>query len=257
VVRAIFFAIAVIAGLVPAQPGRPSPARGPHQVMCGHLQHIAVSDGAGRGYIVKNDNYGRMPECLGNSGLAPNFQVLSSAAASTSNAVMAYPEIYTGCSWGICSPGSVLPLPLSQVGQPEVSWRTGQNAPGRWDAALDIWFDPEPIMTGQATGAEMMIWLNARNYPRPPRGRIARVDGQRWYLWRSVARHDGASWHYLQFRLVRPATQIRRLAIGPFIRLGEALRWIRPQWWLLNIEAGFEIWRGGTGLATWSFSAVP
>ena len=30
---------------------------------------------------------------------------------------------------------------------------------------------------------------------------------------------------------------------------------IRPRWWLTSIDAGFEIWRGGTGLATLSYWA--
>ena len=31
---------------------------------------------------------------------------------------------------------------------------------------------------------------------------------------------------------------------------------INPAWYLIDVEAGFEIWQGGSGLATRSFSAV-
>jgi hypothetical protein len=36
----------------------------------------------------------------------------------------------------------------------------------------------------------------------------------------------------------------------PFIRRAERHGWIQPAWWLENIEAGFEPWQGGAGLAT-------
>jgi len=29
---------------------------------------------------------------------------------------------------------------------------------------------------------------------------------------------------------------------------------VTPRWYLLNVEAGFEIWNRGTGLATTAFS---
>jgi Glycosyl hydrolase family 12 len=243
--------------LAAGQPASAGPRPSADLMLCGHLQHIVVTDSRQQANIIKNDNFGGTAECLLNKNQGTNYQVVSSAAASKTNAVMAFPEIYTGCSWGICSPGTTLPLPLSEAGQPEVSWDTVQRAPGRWDAALDIWFNPVPIMTGQATGAEMMIWLNAQRYPVPRHTRKVWVDGQQWYLQRWTARHHGTHWHYIQFRRVHPTWRVDQLRLMPFIHLAESVRWIKPEWWLLNIEAGFEIWQGGTGLATRSFRAQP
>ena len=47
------------------------------------------------------------------------------------------------------------------------------------------------------------------------------------------------------------------LRLAPFFRRAEARGWVEPGWWLENIEAGFELWQGGTGLATGSFWAQP
>jgi cellulose 1,4-beta-cellobiosidase len=30
--------------------------------------------------------------------------------------------------------------------------------------------------------------------------------------------------------------------------------WIQKSWYLIDVEAGFELWQGGTGLATDSFA---
>jgi hypothetical protein len=226
-------------------------------LICGNYQHIVVTSAQQQSNVIKNDNFGGAAECLLNKNLGSNYRVVSSAAASKTNAVMAFAEIFTGCSWGTCSPGTTLPRPVSSLGQPAASWYTTQNAPGRWGAAFDIWFNRVPIMTGQATGAEMMIWLNARNYPVPRGTRKVWEDGQQWYLQRWIARHNGASWHYIQFRRVTPTWNVRQLRLMPFILRAETLNWIKPEWWLLNIEAGFEIWQGGVGLATQSFWAQP
>jgi hypothetical protein len=255
--RAAIVATAAALLLVTAGPASAAPHPSGDTVMCGHLQHIVVTDSRQQPAIIKNDNFGGTDECLLNHNLGTNYQVVSSAAASKTNAVMAYPEIYTGCSWGICSPGTTLPVPLSQAGQPEVAWDTAEQAPGRWDAAFDIWFNAVPIMTGQASGAEIMIWLNAKHHP-VPRGTLkVWIDGQHWYLQHWTAHHHGAHWRYIQFRRVHPTWRVDQLRLMPFILRAESMNWIKPEWWLLNIEAGFEIWRGGTGLATRSFRAQP
>jgi hypothetical protein len=255
--RAAVTAAIAASALVVAQPVSAAPHPGGDVVLCGQLQHIVVSDPLQHSSVIKNDNFGGTGECLLNHNLGTNYQVLSSAADSKTNDVMAFPEIYTGCSWGICSPGTTLPLPLSQVGQPQATWVTTQNATGRWDAAFDIWFNRTPVMDGQATGAEIMIWLNARRYPVPRGTRIVWEDGQQWYLQHWIAHRGGARWRYIQFRRVHPTWRVDQLRLLPFIQRAETRTWIKPEWWLLNIEAGFEIWQGGTGLATQFFQAQP
>ena len=69
--------------------------------------------------------------------------------------------------------------------------------------------------------------------------------------------HDRACWNYVQFRRVHPVTGVRRLKLLPFVAHAEKRRLIEPRWWLENIEAGFELWQGGRGLATNWFWARP
>ena len=44
------------------------------------------------------------------------------------------------------------------------------------------------------------------------------------------------------------------LDVGPLAADSVSRGYIRPSWYLIDIEAGFELWRGGAGLATDSFS---
>jgi Glycosyl hydrolase family 12 len=122
--------------------------------------------------------------------------------------------------------------------------RIGAAAIGRHRSAVN----------GQATGAELMIWLNAGDCPAVP-SRVVRVDHRRWYVYHWVTSRAGAHWNYIQIRAVRPVSQVRGLALLPIIAAVEKMGLIHPRWWMLNIESGFEIWHGGRGLQTTWFTA--
>lgn len=223
--------------------------------MCRPYQRLPAANRYGERFIIRNDNYGGRRECISNTGGWPDFTVTASAAHSHREPA-AFPYLFIGCSWGLCTPGSGLPARLRALGRPQSTWRTSQHARGSWDASYDIWFGRRPITTGQATGGELMIWLDSHARPAPRRqARIVWADHARWYLDSWITTHGGRHWRLIQFRRVRPAWQVTRLDLTAFFRHLEKRKWIRPWYWLLNIEAGFEIWRGGTGLATNWFSA--
>jgi hypothetical protein len=250
-------AVAVLAAQPSASAARAAPAQQPHKTMCKRYQHTTVRTGAGARFVVKNDNFGHRRLCLAVSGGWPNFTVSRSSVRSRHSDPQAYPFVLRGCSWGTCSPGSGLPRRVSALRRPGATWYTSQRAGGTWDAAFDIWFGRHRLRTGQARGAELMIWLNARGLGVPSRARVVHLAGTRWYLQHWRACHRGGCWNYLQFRRVRPVTGVHGLRLMPFIHHAEARHLIKRQWWLENIEAGFELWHGGAGLATKWFWARP
>ena len=224
--------------------------------LCRRYQHFAVATAQGAHFVVKNDNYGGQQECLAVRGGRPNFTVTQSGLPTWHAKPQAYPFILRGCSWGTCSsPDSDLPKRVSALRRPVATWYTTQVPKGEWDAAFDTWFGTQPMSTGQADGAEMMIWLSARRIKVPPRTRILHIDHVRWYLLHWPACHGGTCWNYIQFRRVWPVLRVRRLHLLPFIHRAEQRGLIRQAWWLENIEAGFELWQGGTGLGTGWFWA--
>jgi hypothetical protein len=225
-------------------------------IMCGAHQHLTVVASAGARYVVKNDSYGGGRVCLANRGGRPDFTVTRAPWRERSGGPQAYPFILYGCSWGTCSPGSALPARVRSLHWPAAAWSTfRQDARGKWDAAFDIWFGRRPLTTGQAAGAELMIWLGARRLGSPARRHLAWLAGTWWSFmhWRTC--HRGRCWNYLRFWRLRPVAGVRYLPLAPFIRHAERRDLIRPRWWLENIEAGFELWQGGTGLTTRGFWA--
>jgi len=215
-------------------------------------QRLAVDGGV---YTVQNNEWGSgAVECLA-AGLPGGFTVTRSAIAnSTSGAPGGYPSIYRGCHWGACTPRSGLPVPVSRLLSPgtvTTTWATAQPRTGAYDVAYDIWFNRAPRTSGQPDGAELMIWLN-HNGPVQPFGSqvsTATIGGRPYDVW-----FGKQAWNTITYSMVTGATSVRDLDIGQFA--ADALRrgYIQKSWYLTDVEAGFELWQGGAGLATDSFA---
>ena len=225
-----------------------TPADSRISVLCKDFQHIVVSR-QGIHYVVRNDNYGRLDECLSNHDRTTNFSIVKSGAQKRRRDPVAYPNIFVGCSWGVCTPGSRLPLRAGKIRHLTTTWHTTMKAGGTWSAGYDIWFDRKPSRSGQSGGAELMIWLNARDFPVGS-WPVVKVHHVKYYLEHWVTRGHGRHWNYIQFRRVHPTSKVTRLKVKPFIAAAERDRLINRKWWLVSVEAGFEIWRGGVGLGT-------
>jgi hypothetical protein len=61
-------------------------------------------------------------------------------------------------------------------------------------------------------------------------------------------------WNTISYSMVTGTTSVRNLDIGQFA--ADALRrdYLERSWYLIDVEAGFELWQGGAGLATNSFA---
>jgi Glycosyl hydrolase family 12/Cellulose binding domain len=215
-------------------------------------QRLAVVGGV---YTVQNNEWGSgAVECLA-VGRRGDFTVTRSAIAnSASGAPGGYPSIYRGCHWGTCTPRSGLPVPVSRLLSPgtvTTSWATAQPGTGAYDVAYDIWFNRAPGTSGQPDGAELMIWLNHSGPVRPFGSQVgtAAIGGRSYNVW-----FGKQAWNTISYSMVTGTTSVRNLDIGQFA--GDALRrgYIGKSWYLIDVEAGFELWQGGAGLATNSFT---
>lgn len=215
-------------------------------------QRRAVVGGA---YMVQNDEWGSgAPECVA-VATGGGFTVATSAIAkSDSGSPGGYPSIYRGCHWGVCTPDSGLPVPASTLlspGTATTSWATTQPSAGAYDVAYDIWFNQAPTTTGQPNGAELMIWLNHKGSIEPYGSQVgtATIDGQSYQVWFGYR-----GWNTISYSMVPGTTSVQDLDIGKFVADAISRGWIQKSWYLIDVEAGFELWQGGAGLATDSFA---
>jgi hypothetical protein len=209
----------------------------------------------GGAYMVQNDEWGSgAPECVA-VATGGGFTVARSAIAnSTGGTPGGYPSIYRGCHWGICTPRSGLPVPVSKLLSPgtvTTTWNTAQPGTGSYDVAYDIWFNEAPSTSGQPNGAELMIWIN-HNGPVEPYGSqvsTATIGSRSYQVW-----FGQRGWNTISYSMVSGTTSVQDLDIGKFVADAMRRGYIQKSWYLIDVEAGFELWQGGAGLATNSFA---
>ncbi|HJP76435.1 MAG TPA: cellulose binding domain-containing protein [Pseudonocardiaceae bacterium] len=172
----------------------------------------------------------------------------------TNGAPATYPSIYKGCHWGLCTAGSGLPIQMSNLGSATTSWSTVQPASGAYDVAYDIWFNSTPTTSGQPDGTEVMIWINSRGGVQPfgSQTGTSNVDGMNWNVWTG----QQTSWKIISYVLNPGATSVTNLDLKSLFQDAVSRGSINPSNYLLDVEAGYEIWQGGQGLGTNSFSVT-
>ncbi len=203
----------------------------------------------GNTYYAQNNVWGSsLGQCISINGT-----VLSVTSAnfnnSTSGSPASYPSFVYGCAYGNCTSGSGLPKQVSAIGSAPSAFSV-TSAGGAWDLAYDIWLDPTARTNGQNTGEEIMIWLDSSG-AQPAGSQVATtsIGGQTWEVWFTRM----SQWNYVAYR----AHGLRSVNIDlkGFINDSVQRGYAQNSWYLTSIQAGFEIWQGGTGLKINSFSA--
>jgi len=189
-------------------------------------------------------------QCVSTDG-GPDFAVTDSSIQTSGSAPGSYPSIYQGCNWGRCTADSALPVQVAQFGDAHLSWSINEPGSGVYDAALDIWFNDGPTAASTPHGTEMMVWLSSRGAgPAGHEVGVARLDGYQLHVWYDG--HPGAT--YVAYVIKGGTSSVSNLDLGNLVLDAESRGYLDPSYYLIAVEAGFELWRGGAGLATKSFS---
>jgi cellulose 1,4-beta-cellobiosidase len=209
---------------------------------------------AGGAYIVQNNEWGSSAaECISTDGNADFTVVNSSISNSTSGAPGGYPSIYKGCHWGSCTQNSGLPIPVSSMHSGVVTsdWSTSQPGNGAYDVAYDIWYNQSPTTSGQPNGAELMIWINHNGPPQPFGSKVGTttVDGVGYDVW-----YGNQGWNTISYVRQSGTSSVSALDIDDVTADAVSRGYIQQSWYLIDVEAGTELWQGGTGFATNSFA---
>jgi cellulose 1,4-beta-cellobiosidase len=167
-----------------------------------------------------------------------------------------YPSLYKGCHWGDCTSASGLPVEVSVLtpGVVTTADDTTTVSSGAWDDAYDIWFNSIATGTqGTTTGLEMMVWLDHYGGIQPAGGIVATdvvVGGNTYDVWYSGPGSNGGTVSYV---LVSPVSSLS-FDLAPLAADAVARGYMPRAWYLIDVEAGFELWQGGQGLGIQSFS---
>jgi hypothetical protein len=218
--------------------------------LCGKID---TAPAGGADYLAQNNVWGAdTPQCI-----TVGDQSLRVESAEHSRppdgAPAASPSLVRGCHWEECTDVGDLPVQVSAMPGITSDLVTRQVDSGVFNAAYVVWFHSGPVANGTPDGAELVIWMRSRGGIRPGGSMVAgnvEISGARWNVW--LAR-DGDRVRITYERVVE-VTAVAGLDIRAFT-LDSAMRGhIDPGWYLVAVEAGFNLWRGGAGNAIESFS---
>ena len=203
-------------------------------------------------YVVMNNRWGTSAQqCINVTGTGFSIQT-QQGTGNTSGAPVSYPAVYLGCHYTSCSPGTNLPIQVSSISSATSSIDYQFVAGATYDAAYDIWLDPTPKKDG-VNQQEIMIWFNRQGSIQPIGSVVgnATIGGRSWEVWRGsngsnavvsyLAPSPIASWSF---------------SVLDFVNDVKNRGAITGSWYLTSIQAGFEPWIGGAGLAVTNFSAA-
>ncbi|WP_424531360.1 GH12 family glycosyl hydrolase domain-containing protein [Sphaerisporangium viridialbum] len=208
---------------------------------------------AGGKYAVINNNWGDdTQQCI--NVTSTGFTVTQASHNKPQNgAPGSYPAVYAGCHYANCTAGSGLPLRVSDSRFAGIQTSVSMTYPstaGVYDASYDIWFDPTARTDGQNTGAELMVWLNHTGSVQPVGSKVATVNlaGGTWDVW-----FGNSGWNVISYVRTSPASSIS-FPVSAFYNDMLSRGYAQSSWYITSVQAGFEPWVGGTGLAVNSFS---
>jgi hypothetical protein len=242
-IGALLTALATVAALVAA-----APAVQADTLICDQFGSTTIQ---GR-YVVQNNRWGTSaPQCV--TATDTGFRLTQAdGSVPTNGAPKSYPSVFNGCHYTNCSPGTNLPARLSGIAGAPSSISYGYVGDAVYNASYDIWLDPTPKTDG-VSQTEIMIWFNKVGPVQPIGSQVGTttVGGRSWQVWTGsngtndvisfVAPSAIPSWSFDVMDFVRET-----------VRRGMA----QNSWYLTSVQAGFEPWQNGAGLAVNSFSSA-
>ena len=198
-----------------------------------------------------------------NGGNNVDFRIDTSSINQTGGAPGAYSDLFYGDGSGQDTSGSGLPLQASAMtGGGVVTSDYGTNTTGtsggnKWDDAYDIWFNPSKNSGDSVNGLgdlEMMVWLNHNGGASPAGSEVRQnvnIGGITYNVWDNTGT--------VSYVIANPVEQVTNLDIGLLAADAVSHHYgndggMTGNWYLLDVQAGFEVWNNVTGLTANNFS---
>lgn len=204
-------------------------------------------------YVVQNNRWGSSsPQCI--NVTSTGFSIIQQdGTGNTSGAPVSYPSIFIGCHYSNCSPGTNLPAQLSRISSAPTSITNNYPGSGTYDAAYDIWLNADTNVSG-VQDTEIMVWLNHTGSIQPVgsnTGQTVSIAGRSWAVWTG----NNGSNNVVSY--VQAGITSLSFDVMDFVRdtLRRGSQYGNTNWYLTSVQAGFEPWIGGVGLAVTNFSA--
>ena len=223
--------------------------------VCGQFATITLTDQ----YLVHNNVWNDAvaasggSQCIsalwdGDSDVAgfvvePSFSLDTPAPGS-------YPSLIYGWHYNYAVPGSYDPQTIASIDAIPSTWSWDVPNAGRWNVAYDLWVHADDGATTPNGGLEIMIWTATRDTSPigTDQGYTVDVGGGTWEVWYGSA----GAWNTVTYRRTANTSSVD-MDLLPFVEHAVSEGWAQNGWYLLGVEAGFEIWESDETMTTTSF----
>jgi len=206
-------------------------------------------------YLVQNNIWNQQgsSQCVaGNEhGGYIGLEVTSANHTVTSDSPAAYPSIVKGWHWGFQTTNHEMGRQLSTIGSIDTLICFSPPASGKFNVSYDIWLHPTNGNLGNqdpSGGVEMMVWLYREGDVWPIGQAVDRFQYQG--SWWRVSEGTANSWSvisYMRETNVTSAELDLKYFMDDAMTRSAVTKKISGSWYLLGVEAGYEIWQGGQG----------
>ncbi|MFJ9609849.1 ricin-type beta-trefoil lectin domain protein [Kitasatospora sp. NPDC101176] len=160
----------------------------------------------------------------------------------------AYPNIST-------APGaSGLPVPVSALGDATADWDANGRVSGSFNLSFDLWYGSSPDNCLPGESAEVMVWLDATDNVRPAGRQVTDAQSIGDTAYNVFEAPITGPHSVISYVRTAPTHTTRGLNLRLFTADAMARGYVPKGSYLCRVQAGFEIWTGGTGLRSESFA---
>ena len=186
--------------------------------------------------------------------------VTTSGITSSNNSPASYPSIVDGWHWGSWN-GSYTKSgakTLSALSSVTSSWSFTPPAGQKWDVSYDMWVASSTgISAPDGSTLEVMVWLDyATGTTTNPIGskltNSITVGGTTWEIWYGQT----GSWHTVTYRRTPGTGAVTSLDLLAFLKDAVTHGTGTTSWYLLSVEAGFELFNATSGGSIDSYSVT-
>ncbi|MBN2192799.1 MAG: hypothetical protein JW751_08265 [Polyangiaceae bacterium] len=191
------------------------------------------------------------------------FEITSADHRANGDAPAAYPSLVKGWHWGPQTDDFQSGRQLSSIGSIDTLWCFTPPSNGKYNVSYDMWLHPSNPNLGNADpagGMEMMVWVargpetaSFGDAPFPIGSGDGAVDRfQHLGAWWRVYKGTAGSWTVVSYMRETNTTSVE-LDLKYFMSDAITRGYLTQNWYLLGVEAGFEIWEGGQGARSDSY----
>jgi hypothetical protein len=224
--------------------------------VCGQWDIVGLVNNT---YIYQQNEWNSSERQCANAGPNAQFTITTANFSSGGGSPASYPSLYKGChpfggetpNQGICSVNSNMPIRVSNITGASTSV-SASGSSSIYNFAYDLWFTTNGSVEGRPRGGtELMIWLNYAGSIQPfgSQAGTATIGGATYEVWTG-----DQDWHTISYRR-QSRTNSASLDLKAFMNDAVSRGSLSSSSYLMDIEVGFEIWSGGSGLGISSFSA--